>query len=103
MNKNCYTYLLILPEVSNKDLENKGEFNPKVTLLNFLDYVLIYDDKFAKDCKTTTLHVVVVHYKGALSTLEHELIPPSNCVDIKAVNYKFQNILMIFVMMVMMI
>ena len=51
MNKSYYTHPLIFPEVSIKDPENKGEFNSKVTLLNCLDYALIYDNKFTKVAK----------------------------------------------------
>ena len=38
MNGNCYTYPLILPEVTIDDPENEGQVNPKATSLNCLDY-----------------------------------------------------------------
>ena len=84
MNGNCYTYPLILPKVSTKDPENEGEFNPKATSTNCLDYALIYNDDFIEDCKQATLHAISEHRKTALKTLEEELAPPTASV---AMNY----------------
>ena len=70
MNGNCYTYPLILPEVSIDDPENEGQVNPKATLLNCLDYALIYDNKFVQDCEQAILHAVAEHRKAALVALE---------------------------------
>ena len=61
MDGNCYTYPLILPEVTIKDPEKEGEFNPKATSMNCLDYALVYDDVFIKECDATTKYVVSEH------------------------------------------
>ena len=58
MNGNCYTYLLILTEVSIK--------SPLASLLNCLDHALIYDDDFIENCDKATVHAVLVHQKAAL-------------------------------------
>ena len=52
MNEYCYIYPFILPEV---ELENH-----ETTLLNCMDYALIYDYKFVKDCRAVTLHTVTI-------------------------------------------
>ena len=69
MNGNCYTYPLILPDVSIKDPENEGEFNPKATSLNCLDYALVYDDAFIKECNTATKYAVSGHQKQSCKPL----------------------------------
>ena len=65
MNGNCYTYPLILPDVS---IESRF-----ATLLNCLDYALIYDDAFIEKCNKATVHAISAHRKAALQALEDEL------------------------------
>ena len=65
MNGNCYTYPLILPEVFIE--------SPLVTLLNCLDYALIFDDAFVEKCDKAMVHAIAVHQKVALQALEDEL------------------------------
>ena len=91
MNGSCYTYPLILLEVDFEDPENNAEVNPVATSLKFLDYALIYDDEFAKDCDTEPLHVVAEHNKAALSALEQELTHLSSCVDLKCHELRISN------------
>ena len=92
MNRNCYTYPLILPEVTIDDPENEGQVNPKATSLNCLDYDLVYDDAFVKECATTTLHAVFEHHKATLKALDEELAPPPtaptvNCRELRISKY----------------
>ena len=70
MNGNCYTYPLILPEVSIKDPDIENAVHSKATLLNCLDYALIYDDESAKDFEIATLRAIDEHPKAALEALE---------------------------------
>ena len=65
MKGNCYTYPLILPEVSIE--------SPLATSLIFLDQALIYDDDFIEKCKIATVYAVSVHRKAALQALEDKL------------------------------
>ena len=76
MNSNCYTYLLILLEVSIKDPAYEDHINPKAISLNCLDYALIYDEDFIEDCKQATLHDISKHQKVVLKAFEEELAPP---------------------------
>ena len=64
MNGNCYTYPLILPEVTIED--------PAANSLNCLDYALIYNADFIEDYKQATLHAISEHRKTALKALEKE-------------------------------
>ena len=74
MNGNCYTYSLILPEVS---IESK-----LATLLNCLDYALIYDDAFIEKCDKATVHAISAHRKATLQALEDELELQKPPVDV---------------------
>ena len=65
MNSNCYTYPLILLEVS---LESK-----LATLLNSLDYALIYDDAFIEKWDKATVHAISAHRKATLQAFEDKL------------------------------
>ena len=58
---NCYTYPLILPDVSLKSI--------LATSLNCLDYALIHDDAFIKKCDKATVHAISQHRKAPLLTL----------------------------------
>ena len=66
MNGNCYTYPLILPEVSIE--------SPLATLLNCLDHALIYDDDFIAECEQATVHAVSIHHKAASQAFEDKLL-----------------------------
>ena len=74
MNGNCYTYPLILPEVFIE--------SPLVTLLNCLDYALIYDDAFIKKFDKATVCTISAHCKKALQALEDELELQKPPVDV---------------------
>ena len=92
MAGNWYTYPLILPEVSIDDPAYKDNINPKATLLNCLDYALIYDDDFIQDCEIKASHVVSEHLKAALAALDVELAPPTtaptvNCRELRISKY----------------
>ena len=69
MNGNCYTYLLILSEVSINDPAFEDDTNQKEILLHLLDYALINDDDFIEEYKQTTLFAIYVHQKAALKAL----------------------------------
>jgi len=76
--------------VSIEDPENEGEFNPKATSLNCLDYALVYDDDFIKDCKPATAHAVFEHQKATLKALAEELATPPptvNCCELRISKY----------------
>ena len=84
MNGNCYTYLLILPEVSIE--------SPQATSLHCLDYALIYDDNFVEECEQATVHAISVHRKAAFEALDKELAlqqPPiaDDCHELRISNY----------------
>ena len=68
MNGNCYTYPLILPDV---DIENL-----QATSFNSQDHAIVYDDKLIEECTTATTDT-------ALSALELELHPKSDCIATK--------------------
>ena len=92
MNGNCYTYPLILPEVSINDPAYEDDINPKATLLNCLDYALICDDNFIEECEQATLHAISIHRKAVLKALEEELALPKpliaiNCRELRISKY----------------
>ena len=74
MNGNCYTYPLILPDVDFED--------PKATSFNSKSHALIYGKSFIKDCATVTTDAIDKHCEAALSALEQELQPKSDCVEL---------------------
>ena len=74
MNGNCYTYPLILPEVSLESL--------LATLLNCLDYALIFDDAFIEKYDKATVHNISVHREAALQALDNELEHQKPPIDV---------------------
>ena len=82
MNGNCYTYPLIIPEVSIVDPVYEDHMNPKANSLNCLNYALIYDNDFIEDCEQATLYAISEYQKEALKALKEELAPPTASITL---------------------
>ena len=83
MNSDCYTYPLILPNVS---IESK-----LATSLNCLDYVLIHDDAFIEQCDKATVHAIPQHRKAALQELDDELHLLKTPIDVDCKQLQISN------------
>ena len=91
MNGNCYTYPLILPEVDFLDPVDDNQINPKATSMNCIDYALVYDHDFVKQCDDAVTDAVAVYKKETLQALAVELaLPPAaaiSCRQVRISNY----------------
>ena len=91
MNSNCYTYSLILPDVDLVDPDNCNRINPKATSMNCLDYALLYDDDFVKQCDGAVTNALSVQHKESLQALAVELaLPPAadvSCCQVHISNH----------------
>ena len=71
--------------MSIEDPDTENTVNLKTTLLYYLGYALIYDDKFVKGFENSILRVVAENHNAALVALEQELAPLSKYA---VINYR---------------
>ena len=65
MNEKCYTYPLILPDVTID--------SPLATSLNCMEHALIFDDAFVDECNKATATAVQQHKETSLQQLDEEI------------------------------